>query len=186
MSAPSQPDIDTLLRQRQLMNQMSATTGQQPPNPQQAMQQQVSAAAPSNTQSAMLQPGISQFRDSGDGSQQQQGGRGGGLLGMLLGANAPSTPAQALLSKGINAAADKAATQQAVNKMNTQAPGPTTGVNAPQLINRTPANQPTPGPGQMLTVDDNGNVIVTQNPNIPQQQNFTPVPRQYTPNLGQQ
>lgn len=187
--------IATLLRQRQLMQQMNQTTGQ-------------------GTQADILNPNLRAFDDTGGGTETTGTGvqqrRGGGLILSALtgipprGQRGQNAQADAMNRSPTGGIPGISQIEQAKQRMASGIQGLATGqglggfrtpptiqpgsvyqppANPPVLQNRTPAGQPTPGPGQMLTTDADGNVIVAPRPTAAP--TLQPQPRQYNPFLGQ-
>lgn len=120
------PDIENLLRQKQMMDQFNQITSQ-------------------GTQSALMQPGIRQFEDIAPQQVQQQQQRGGGYIsGLLANAFTPKDPSVHSLS--YEQAQDPAQRPQLI-----RAPGSSSlelGPGGQLTINQTPQFSParyTPG-----------------------------------------
>lgn len=182
------PDIASLLRQRDLMNQLNQTTAQ-------------------GTQADLLQPNLRAFDDTGGGTETTGTGvqqrRGGGMiLSALTGIPPRGQRGQSAQAGSVNAPTAQnipglSQIAQAKQRLGAGITGLMTGqgtagfkapprpTGTPVLQQNLPPGQPQLQPGQMLTQDANGNIVVAPNPNAIQNQPVqmdTPIQNPYQRN----
>ena len=153
-----QYNVADMLSRKQILDQMNQTTSQ-------------------GAGAAMLGGGanLRQFDDTGGGTQTTSTGvsppsdtsptkGGGGFIGRTLGLNLPAEA----ISKGVQGLGlgkEISKLTHPTAPFNPNEPAPTAS-QIPTLVNRTPANQPTLQPGQMLQMDADGNITaVAHDPN---------------------